>query len=113
MYALRNKVQLIGCIGKKPGIKVTEKGKKWVRFCIATNETYCNAQGERITETQWHTVIAWGRLAELAAKYLQKGRDTVIEGKLLSRSYTDKEGIKRQVTEIMATGMLLLKSSSS
>jgi single-strand DNA-binding protein len=113
MYALRNKVQLIGCIGKKPEIKVTEKGKKWARFYIATNETYRNAQGGRITETQWHTIIAWGKLAELAEKYLQKGRDTVVEGKLLSRSYTDKEGVKRQITEIVATQMLLLKSRPS
>lgn len=108
MHALRNKVQLIGCLGKEPEIKVTEKGKKWARFALATNESYRNARGERITETQWHTIIAWDKLAELAENYLQKGKEIVIEGKLVNRSYTDKEGIKRQVTEVVATIILLL-----
>lgn len=113
MYLLRNQVQLIGCPGKEPEMKVTEKGKKWVRFSLATNETYRNAQGERITETQWHTIIAWGKLAQMAGKYLQKGKEIAIQGKLFNRSYTDKEGIKRQVTEIVAGEILLLGSKST
>jgi len=108
MYALRNKVQLIGHLGNEPEVKVTEKGKKWVRFSLATNETYRNTQGEKITETQWHQLVAWGKMAEIAGKYLLKGREVAVEGKLVNRSYTDKEGIKRYITEILVSEILLL-----
>jgi single-strand DNA-binding protein len=108
MYALRNKVQLIGHVGNEPEVKITEKGKKWVRFSLATNETYRNAQGEKITETQWHQLVAWGKVAEIAEKYLPKGKEVAVEGKLVNRSYTDKDGIKRYTTEILVSEILLL-----
>lgn len=108
MYALRNKVQLIGRLGNVPDVKLTEKGKKWARFSLATHETYRNTVGEKITETQWHYLVAWGKLAEVAGKYLEKGREMAIEGKLVNRSYVDKDGIKRYATEILVSEILLL-----
>lgn len=84
------------------------KEKKVAHLSVATNETYKNAKGERVTETQWHTVIAWGKLAEIAEKYLVKGTEVAIEGKLINRNYTDKQGVKRYVTEVQANELLIL-----
>lgn len=78
------------------------------RFSMATNETYRNAKGEKVTETQWHTIVAWGKVAELAEKYLTKGSEVAIEGKLINRSYTDKEGVKKYITEVQLNELLLL-----
>ena len=108
MYALKNKVQLIGHLGNAPEIRTTEPGKKLVKFSIATNETYRNASGEKVKETQWHQVVAWGNLADIAEKYLQRGTEVAIEGKLLHRDYIDKEGNKRFVSEIQVSEILLL-----
>jgi single-strand DNA-binding protein len=108
MYALKNKVQLIGHLGAKPEVKQTENGKKLASFSIATSESYKNAKGERVTDTQWHRVVAWGKVAEIAEKYLDKGREIAVEGKLINRSYTDKEGVKKYVTEIQISELLLL-----
>ena len=107
MYALKNKVQLIGNLGNKPEIRNLDGGKKMARFSVATNENYRNANGEKITETQWHNLIAWGKVAEIAEKFLNKGSEVAIEGKLVNRNYTDKEGIKRYVTEIQVNEVLL------
>ncbi|HEY6504386.1 MAG TPA: single-stranded DNA-binding protein [Chitinophagaceae bacterium] len=108
MYALKNKVQLIGNLGGKPEVKNTESGKKLVRFSMATNEVYRNANGEKVTETQWHNLVAWGKLADIAEKYLDKGKEVAIEGKLINRSYTDKEGNKKYITEIQVNELLML-----
>ena len=108
MNALKNKVQLIGNLGNAPEVRNTESGKKLVRFSVATNETYRNAKGEKVTETQWHNLIAWGKLADIAEQYLSKGSEVVIEGKLINRNYTDKEGIKRYVTEVQVNEVLML-----
>ncbi|MEN9525426.1 MAG: hypothetical protein RLZZ256_810 [Bacteroidota bacterium] len=78
------------------------------RFSMATNENYRNAEGERITETQWHNLIAWGKLADIAERFLEKGKEVAIEGKLINRSYQDREGNKRYVTEIQVNELLLL-----
>ena len=78
------------------------------RFSMATNETYRNAKGEKVTETQWHTVVAWGKVAELAEKYLAKGSEVAIEGKLINRNYTDKDGVKKYITEVQLNELLLL-----
>ena len=86
MYALKNKVQLIGNLGNNPEVKSLDGGKKVARFNVATSESYRNTKGEKITETQWHTLVAWGKVAEIAEKYLQKGSEVVIEGKLINRS---------------------------
>lgn len=108
MNALRNKVQLIGNLGGKPDVKQTESGKKLATFSLATSESYRNANGEKITETQWHKVVAWGKLADLAEQYLDKGREVVLEGKLVSRAYVGKDGQKKFVTEIVANELLLV-----
>lgn len=108
MYALKNKVQLIGNLGNAPEVKTLDGGKKMARFSLATNETYRNAKGEKITETQWHNMIAWGKVAEIAEKYLTKGKEVVVEGKLVNRNYTDKEGNKKYITEVQVNELLLL-----
>jgi len=108
MYALKNKVQLIGNLGNAPEVKTLDSGKKMARFSIATNESYRNAKGEKITETQWHNIIAWGKVAELAEKYLTRGKEVMIEGKLVNRNYTDKEGNKKYITEVQLSELLLL-----
>ena len=108
MYAIRNQVQLIGNLGQIPEVRTTETGKKLARFSIATHDTYRNAQGQKVSETQWHNVIAWGKLADIAEKYLTKGKEVAVVGKLVHRQYTDKNGIKRSATEIVLNEMLML-----
>lgn len=108
MYALKNKVQLIGNLGNAPEVKTLESGKKMARFSVATNENYRNAKGEKVTETQWHNLVAWGKVAEIVEKFLTKGKEVAIEGKLVNRSYNDKEGNKKYVTEIQVNELLLL-----
>ena len=108
MYALKNKVQLIGHLGNQPDIRNTESGKKLARFSVATSEVYRNTKGEKITETQWHNLVAWGKLADIAEKFLLKGTEVAIEGKLINRSYTDKEGNKKYFTEVQVNELLLL-----
>ena len=108
MFALKNKVQLIGNLGNAPEVRNTENGKKLVRFSIATNENYRNSKGEKVTETQWHNIIAWGAVADIAEKYLVKGSEVCVEGKLVNRNYTDKEGNKKYFTEIQVNELLML-----
>ena len=113
MNALKNKVQLIGNLGNAPEVRNIESGKKMVRFSLATNENYRNAKGEKITETQWHNLIAWGKVADIVEKYLTKGTEVAIEGKLMSRTYTDKDGNKKYITEIQVHELLLLGNKPS
>ena len=113
MYALKNKVQLIGNLGNNPEMHTTESGKKMARFSVATNETYRTAKGEKITETQWHNLIAWGKVADIAEQYLTKGSEVAIEGKLVNSNYTDKNGIKRYVTEVQVNEVLMLSDKKT
>ncbi|MCY2685630.1 single-stranded DNA-binding protein [Salinimicrobium sp. TH3] len=108
MNTLRNKVQLIGHVGNAPEILTMESGKKLAKFSIATNETYKNNKGEKITDTQWHNVVAWGKTAELIENYVPKGKEIGVEGKLTSRSYEDKDGVKKYITEVVCNEVLLL-----
>jgi single-strand DNA-binding protein len=108
MNNVKNKVQLIGNLGNAPEVKVLDGGKKLARMSLATNETYKNAKGEKITETQWHNIIAWDKAAEIVEKYFTKGLEVLIEGKLVNRNYTDKDGIKRYTTEVQASELLIL-----
>nr|WP_299487410.1 single-stranded DNA-binding protein [uncultured Allomuricauda sp.] len=108
MNSLRNRVQLIGNLGNDPETVTLENGNKLTKFSIATNESYKNAQGEKVTDTQWHNVVAWGKVAEIAENYLMKGKEVAVEGKLVSRSYESKEGEKRYITEIKCNELLLL-----
>lgn len=108
MYALKNKVQLIGNLGKAPEVKTLDGGKKMARFSMATNETYRDRAGRKETETTWHNIVAWGKVAEIAEKFLTKGKEVAIEGKLVNRTYNDKDGNKRYITEIVANEVLLI-----
>lgn len=108
MNTLRNKVRLIGNLGNDPEIITLESGKKLAKFSIATNETYKNKEGERVTDTQWHNVVAWGKTAEIVENYLTKGNEVAVEGKLVHRSYENKEGEKRYITEIKCNELLML-----
>ena len=108
MNALRNRVQLIGNLGTEPEIITLESGKKLAKFSIATNETYKNAKGDKVTDTQWHNVVAWNKTAEIIEKYVQKGNEIIVEGKLTSRSYETKEGEKRYITEVVCNELLML-----
>jgi single-strand DNA-binding protein len=111
MKTLRNSVQLIGNIGKDPEVKSFEKSKK-ASFSIATNESYKNQKGEKIEETQWHNVVVWGKLADVVEKYLKKGNEVAIEGKLVHRSYETASGEKRYITEINVNDLLMLGGKS-
>ncbi len=108
MNALRNKVQLIGRLGQDPEIRTLESGKKVAHFNLATNESYRNSEGTKIDETTWHSIVAWNGLAELTSKYLSKGKEVCIEGRISYRSYTDKNGLQKNITEIVATDLVML-----
>jgi len=108
MNSLKNKVQLIGRLGADVEMKTLESGTVISKFPIATSESYKNKQGEWTENTTWHNVVAWGKTAELAHQVLKKGTEVALEGKLSNRSYEDKEGTKRYVTEVVMTTFLNL-----
>ncbi|WP_295833842.1 single-stranded DNA-binding protein [uncultured Winogradskyella sp.] len=108
MNTLRNKVQLIGNLGNDPEIVNLESGKTLAKFSVATNESYKNAQGEKVTDTQWHNIVAWGKTAQIIEKYVGKGKEVAIEGKLTTRSWEDKDGVKRYTTEVVCSELLML-----
>ncbi len=110
MNSLRNRVLLIGHLGAQPETKTFTSGTNMARFSIATTETYKNDKGEKVSETQWHNIVAWGKIALVASKFLDKGKEVAIEGKLVTRNYTDKEGVKRYSTEIVVNELLLIGS---
>ncbi|QED37211.1 single-stranded DNA-binding protein [Antarcticibacterium arcticum] len=108
MSTIKNHVQLIGNVGQEPSITNLENGKKVARFSLATNEYYKNDKGEKVQNTEWHSIVAWGKTAEIIEKYAGKGKEIGVSGKLKSRSYEDNEGVKRYVTEVEANEILLL-----
>ncbi|TFG43311.1 MAG: single-stranded DNA-binding protein [Bacteroidia bacterium] len=112
MNTLRNRVMLIGNLGQDPEIKTLESGKKVAHFTLATNDAYKNNDGQKVEETTWHSIVAWNGLAERAAKYLKKGGEVAIDGRLVYRSYEDKNGVTKYTTEIVLSEMLLLRSST-
>lgn len=103
-----NKATLIGNLGKDPELKVLEGNISVARFNLATTEVYTTTQGERKTDTTWHTVVLWRGLADLAGKYLHKGSLVYVEGKLSYRHYDDKEGTRHYITEIVAEQLIML-----
>lgn len=105
---MRNKVQLIGHVGQEPEVKTLEGGRKLATITLATNETYTNNKGEKVEQTEWHRAIAWGKTAEIIEKYVTKGKEIAIDGKLTHRSYDDKNGEKRYVTDIVINELLLI-----
>jgi single-strand DNA-binding protein len=108
MNAMKNRVQLIGNVGNDPEIKTLENGKKLAHLTIATNDHYTNEKGEKVEQTEWHRVTAWGKTAEIIEKYVVKGKEVAIEGKLTHRSYDDKNGEKKYITEVVVNEILLL-----
>ncbi|GAB4143400.1 MAG: single-stranded DNA-binding protein [Bacteroidia bacterium] len=110
MNSLRNNVQLIGNLGQNPEVFNTEKGHKVARFSIAAQESYTDKNGKRVINTQWFNVVAWEGMAGFAEKFLTKGRQVAIAGKLNNKSWTDKNGNKRNTIEIVATDILMLGS---
>ena len=108
MNALKNKVKLIGNLCQDPEIVNLENGNKLAKFSIATSDSYKNAQGEKVEDTQWHNIVAWGKTAEIVENYLTKGKQVAVEGKLIHRSYETKEGEKRYITEVKCNELLML-----
>jgi len=108
MNTMKNRVHLIGNVGNDPEIKNLVEGKKLANLSLATNESYKNEKGEKVEQTEWHQLIAWGAIAEIIEKYVTKGKEIAIEGKLIHRSYEDKNGEKRYITEVVIKEILLL-----
>jgi single-strand DNA-binding protein len=107
MKSLRNSVQLIGRLGKDPEVKSFNNSKK-ASFSIATTDAYKNQQGEKVEDTQWHNVVIWGKLANVVEKYLKKGQEVAVEGKLVHRAYETTSGEKRYITEINVNDLVML-----
>jgi single-strand DNA-binding protein len=108
MNSIKNKVTLIGNLGNAPEIKSLENNRKIARISLATNEVYKNQKGEKVLETTWHNVVLWGSLAEVAEKMLTKGSEIAIDGRLVNRNYVDKDGMKKYITEVQASQLVVL-----
>ncbi len=108
MSNLRNRVQLIGNAGSDPEVKTLESGKKVAALTIATNEVYYKDNGDKVEQTEWHRITAWGKTAEILEKYVTKGKELAVDGKLTHRSYEDKNGDKKFITEIQVAEICLL-----
>ena len=113
MTSINNKVQLIGNLGKDPEVKEFDKGKKVANFSLATTESYKNDAGEKISETSWHNIVAWNGLASIAEKYLSKGKEVAVGGRLSYRNYEDKDGNKKYFTEIVLSEIHLLRNGDN
>ena len=107
MNTMKNRVQLIGHVGNDPEVKTFEGGKV-ANLTIATNDSYTNKKGEKVEQTEWHRLVAWDKNAEIIEKFVTKGKEIAIEGKLTSRSYDDKDGNKRYITEVVVNDIMLL-----
>jgi single-strand DNA-binding protein len=112
MNNLRNSVRLVGRTGMAPETTTFENGSKKIKFSMATTDVYKDASGQKKEDTQWHNVVAWGGLAATMEKYLTKGKEIAIEGKLVHRSYEDSKGQKRYITEIVASEIIFLGDKS-
>lgn len=107
---LSNQVQLIGTLGNNPEIRVLQNGEIHARFSLATKAEYKNEKGETVKETQWHSIVCWGKTAEFCRCYLAKGDNVAISGRLNHRDYTDKDGVKRYLTEVVVNELLMLNT---
>ena len=103
-----NKAILLGNLGKDPEIRRLDDGRAVANFSIATSESYKNKAGERVTNTEWHNIVLWSPLAEIAENYLKKGNQVYIEGKISNRSYEDKDGVKKYISEVVGRDITLL-----
>ena len=113
MKAIKNKVQLIGHLGADPEIKIFKEDNKLSNMRLAVNDRYKNAKGEWVEETQWFNLVAWAKLANYAEKYLLKGIEVAVEGRLLTKSYTDKNAVKRMSTDIVVSEILILTKKNA
>lgn len=104
---MRNKVELIGRLGKDPEIRNLDNGKMVANFSMATTEKWKNERGEKVEKTEWHNIVCWGKLCEILQKYVKKGDLLFVEGKLTTRMW-EKDGVKHYVTEVLIDGLLLL-----
>src|ERR1700761_5978682 len=112
MNSLKNSVRLVGHLGNDPDVKTFDNNRKLTRFSIATNESYKNSKGDKVTETQWHNLVIWGAQAQIAADLLKKGDEIAVEGRLTNSNYTDKEGNKRHISEIVVNEFIKMGSKS-
>jgi len=112
MSSLANRVTLIGNLGQDPETKTTESGKKLVHFTLATKDGFKNAEGQRVNETTWHNIIAWNGLADVAGKFLKKGNEVAVEGRIVYRTYEDKKGVTKYITEIVLNDLELLRNGN-
>jgi single-strand DNA-binding protein len=110
MNSLTNRVTLIGNLGQDPEIKTTETGKKFSHFTLATKDGYKNADGQRVSETTWHNIVAWNGLADIAGKFLKKGKEVAVEGRIVYRTYEDKKGVTKNIAEIVLNDLVLLRN---
>jgi single-strand DNA-binding protein len=113
MNAIRNKVHLIGNLGTAPELKEFKSGRKMARFSLATSDYYKDDDGKKVSSTQWHNLVIWGGLADVAAQYLDKGSQVAVEGKLTYRSYENKDGEKRFFTEIVVSDMVMFNKNKT
>ena len=111
MNSLKNRVTLIGNLGKDIEIKTTKNGRKYAKFSVATNENYKSSNGDKVTDTQWHNIVAWGKIAEIMSDILSKGNELAVEGRLSYSKYEDKEGITRYSTDIILNDFYKLTKS--
>lgn len=111
MTTLKNNVQLIGRLGNEPEVRTFDSGKKMASFSLAINESYTNNKGERVEETQWHNIVVWGKKVEVVEKYLTKGSEIAISGRLVNRSY-EKDGAKKYITEVSLSDLLMLSKKA-
>jgi single-strand DNA-binding protein len=110
MNSLKNRVILIGRLGQNPETKTIEPGKKVTHFTLATDDSYKNADGQRISEATWHNIVAWNGLADVSDRFLKKGKQVAVEGRIVYRSYEDKKGVTKNITEIVLNDLVLLGS---
>ena len=113
MKNLRNRVQLIGNVGKEPQIKTFESGKTMAAFSLATSENYTDQNGKKVQDTQWHQVVAWGKSANFVESYIDKGNRIAVDGKLVHRSYNDKDGTTKYITEVVVNEIMLLTARAA
>ena len=113
MKNLRNRVQLIGNIGKEPQVKTFESGRTMASFSLATTENYTDQNGKKVKDTQWHQVVAWGKSANFVESYLDKGNRIAVDGKLVHRSYNDKDGTTKYITEVVVNEIMLLTARAA
>lgn len=111
MNTLRNSVKLIGHIGQDPEVRTLDKGTKVATFSLATNDSYTDKEGNKQTQTQWHNITAWEKLAERAEKYLKKGMEIAVEGHIAYRNWEDKNGVKHTACDIVIDDFLMFGSA--